>query len=135
MRRPRKPDTDAAAADERTVRTAALALLAGRDFGRAELARRLERRGYPAAVVAAVVDGLVEVAEKPRTRARARARVAELLTASPIEQIAFLHTQAPDLDAFRDDVLAHLRAAHEAVEALVALLAGSQQGIVNCVVG
>ena len=59
MRRPRKPDTDAAEADERTVRTAALALLAGRDFGRAELARRLERRGYPAAVVAAVVEGLV----------------------------------------------------------------------------
>ena len=59
MRRPRKPDADAAEADERTVRTAALALLAGRDFGRTELARRLERRGYPSAVVAAVVDGLV----------------------------------------------------------------------------
>ena len=59
MRRPKKPDTDAAEADERTVRTAALALLAGRDFGRAELFRRLERRGYPAAVVGAVVDGLV----------------------------------------------------------------------------
>ena len=59
MRRPRKPDTDAAEADERTVRTAALALLAGRDFGRTELARRLERRGYPAGVVAAVVERLV----------------------------------------------------------------------------
>ena len=59
MRRPKKPDTVAADADERTVRTAALALLAGRDFGRAELARRLERRGYPQAVVAAVVEGLV----------------------------------------------------------------------------
>ncbi len=59
MRRPKKPDTDAAGADERTVRTAALALLAGRDFGRAELARRLARRGYPEPVVAAVVDRLV----------------------------------------------------------------------------
>jgi regulatory protein len=59
VRRPRKPDADAAGADERTVRTAALALLAGRDFGRAELVRRLERRGYPAEVVAAVVEGLV----------------------------------------------------------------------------
>jgi len=59
VRRPRKPDTDAAEADERTVRTAALALLAGRDFGRTELARRLERRGYREDVVAAVVEGLV----------------------------------------------------------------------------
>ena len=59
MRRPKKPDTDAGDADERTVRTAALALLAGRDFGRAELSRRLERRGYPAAIVSAVVEGLV----------------------------------------------------------------------------
>ena len=59
MRRSRKPDTAAAEADERTVRTAALALLAGRDFGRTELARRLAKRGYPAAVVTVVVDGLV----------------------------------------------------------------------------
>ena len=59
MRRPKKPDADPAEADERAVRTAALALLAGRDFGRTELARRLERRGYAAEVVAAVVEGLV----------------------------------------------------------------------------
>jgi regulatory protein len=59
LRRPRKPDTAAAEADERTVRTAALALLAGRDFGRTELVRRLAKRGYPAAVLTAVVDGLV----------------------------------------------------------------------------
>jgi regulatory protein len=59
VRRPRKPDLQAAEADERTVRTAALALLAGRDFGRAELARRLARRGYPADVVATVVEALV----------------------------------------------------------------------------
>jgi len=59
VRRPKKPEGAAAEADERTVRTAALALLAGRDFGRVELARRLERRGYPAELVAAVVTGLV----------------------------------------------------------------------------
>jgi regulatory protein len=58
VRRPKKPDDDASAADGRAVRTAALALLAGRDFGRAELARRLERRGYAPAVVAGVVEGL-----------------------------------------------------------------------------
>jgi len=59
VRRPRKPDAAAGEADERTVRTAALALLAGRDFGRAELTGRLERRGFPAEVIAAVVEALV----------------------------------------------------------------------------
>ena len=59
MRRPRKPDAAAGEADERTVRVAALALLAGRDFGRVELATRLERRGYPIEVIAAVVEALV----------------------------------------------------------------------------
>jgi len=58
VRRPRKPDAEAGEADERTVRTAALALLAGRDFARNELAQRLLRRGYPAAIVATVVEGL-----------------------------------------------------------------------------
>jgi hypothetical protein len=32
----------------------------------------------------------------------------ELLTAMPVERIAFLHTGAPDLDGFRADVLARL---------------------------
>jgi regulatory protein len=59
LRRPRRADESAGEADERTVRTAALALLAGRDFGRQELARRLRRRGYPGEIVTAVVDGLV----------------------------------------------------------------------------
>ena len=58
MRRPRKPDAEAGEADERTVRTAALALLAGRDFARNELAQRLLRRGYQAAIVTTVVEGL-----------------------------------------------------------------------------
>jgi len=58
VRQPRKPDAAAGEADERTVRTAALALLAGRDFARNELAQRLLRRGYPAAVVTTVVEGL-----------------------------------------------------------------------------
>ena len=40
------------------MRTAALALLAGRDFGRRELAERLIRKGYPATLVETVVAGL-----------------------------------------------------------------------------
>ena len=60
MRRPRpEAAAKAAQADERAVRTAALALLAGRDFTRQELAERLSRRGYRAALVQAAVAGLV----------------------------------------------------------------------------
>ena len=58
MRRPRKPEPDAADADEGTVRTAALALLAGRDFARRELCARLIRRGYSEQTVEAVVERL-----------------------------------------------------------------------------
>ena len=58
MRRPRKPDPSAGEADPRAIRVAALALLAGREFGRAELARRLVGRGYPADGVNEVVEAL-----------------------------------------------------------------------------
>jgi DegV family protein with EDD domain len=58
--------------------------------------------------IVTVTDGLIETADKVRTRAKARQRVVELLTAHPAERIAFLHTQAPDLDAFRAEVLARL---------------------------
>jgi DegV family protein with EDD domain len=55
-----------------------------------------------------VVDGVVETADKVRTRTKARERAIELLTALPVERIAFLHTGAPDLDGFRAEVLARL---------------------------
>ena len=58
MRRPRSDRTANAEADERTVRTAALALLAGRDFARHELVTRLETKGYPRAQVQTVVEQL-----------------------------------------------------------------------------
>jgi regulatory protein len=60
VRRPRKPDLDAAQADESTVRTAALALLAGRDFARRELTARLLRKGFPEATVEAAVERLAD---------------------------------------------------------------------------
>jgi regulatory protein len=49
----------AAEADERTVRTAAYALLAGRDFSRHELTERLLSKGYGATVVEESVRNLV----------------------------------------------------------------------------
>src|SRR5512140_1088552 len=55
-----------------------------------------------------IVDGVVEATERVRTRARARERVIELLTARPVERIAILHTGSDDVDAFRDTVVARL---------------------------
>jgi regulatory protein len=60
VRRPRpEAAAKAAQADERAVRTAALALLAGRDFTRHELVERLSRRGYQLALVQSAVATLV----------------------------------------------------------------------------
>ena len=52
-----------------------------------------------------VVDGLVETAERVRTRARARERVVELLTTRPVERLAILQTVTDDIDSFRDTVV------------------------------
>jgi DegV family protein with EDD domain len=55
--------------------------------------------------IIAVEDGVVETADKPRTRAKSRERCIELICARPIERIAILHTMAPDIDEFRDEVV------------------------------
>jgi DegV family protein with EDD domain len=56
-----------------------------------------------------VTDGTVTVAEKPRTRVKARARTIELVTAAPLERISILITptsSADEVAAFRDALLA-----------------------------
>lgn len=55
--------------------------------------------------IIAVEDGAVDLAEKPRTRSKSRERCIEMICARPIERIAILHTMAPDVDAFRDEVV------------------------------
>jgi len=55
-----------------------------------------------------VRDGLVETADRVRTRGKARERVRELLTARPVEAIAFLYTPPADPASFRDEVVARL---------------------------
>jgi DegV family protein with EDD domain len=47
-----------------------------------------------------VEDGLVESIDRPRTRAKARARLLELFAGVRPERVAVLHGQAPDLDEF-----------------------------------
>lgn len=57
-----------------------------------------------------VRGGLVELIEKPRTRARARERVLELLAGRPVERVAILKTTGAeaDLESFRDELVARL---------------------------
>ena len=55
-----------------------------------------------------VRDGQVEQAERVRTRAKARERVIELLTARPIERLAILYTPPAEPDSFRDELVAKI---------------------------
>jgi DegV family protein with EDD domain len=49
-----------------------------------------------------VIDGLVENADRVRSRAKARERVLELLTARPLERACILHTTQAEAEEFRD---------------------------------
>ena len=55
-----------------------------------------------------VKHGVVTTAERVRTRSKARERLIELITERPIERLAILHTIAPDVEAFRDELLRRL---------------------------
>ena len=52
-----------------------------------------------------VIDGVVENADRVRSRPKARARVLELLTAKPLERAAILHSTNADVDEFRERFL------------------------------
>jgi len=52
--------------------------------------------------IIAVKHGVVDTAERVRTRTKARERLVELITQAPIERLAILHTVSPDVEAFRD---------------------------------
>ena len=51
-----------------------------------------------------VVEGVVETADKPRTRGKARARVLELLDVKSPDMVAVMHGQAEDIGEFADDL-------------------------------
>jgi DegV family protein with EDD domain len=55
-----------------------------------------------------VRNGLVEVADRPRTRSKARERVLELLTTRPLERVAILYTPPADVEAFRRELVARV---------------------------
>jgi DegV family protein with EDD domain len=58
--------------------------------------------------IIAVKHGEVTTADRVRTRSKARERLLELIFERPVERIAILHTVAPDVEAFRAEVLRRL---------------------------
>jgi fatty acid kinase fatty acid binding subunit len=53
-----------------------------------------------------IEDGVVETADRPRTRGRARERLIELIAGTKPERIAILHGQAGDVEAFAVELAA-----------------------------
>ena len=73
--------------------------------------------------IIAVEGGVVETADKPRTRAKSRERCIELICARPIERLAILHTIAPDIGEFRDEVVR--RSGVDATQVMVSVVGPS----------
>ena len=75
-----------------------------------------------------VRDGIVEMAEKPRTRAKARERVIELIAAGPIERLAILHTPISprdEVEAFRDRLIARIPGGVDPAHVSIGLIGAS----------
>ena len=75
-----------------------------------------------------VTDGLVVNAERPRTRAKARARTVELIAAKPIERLSILHspTSTPEeVAAFRDQLLAAIPGGVDPARVTIGLIGAS----------
>jgi DegV family protein with EDD domain len=75
-----------------------------------------------------VRDGIVEMAERPRTRVKARERVIELVTARPLERLAILHTPTStpeEVAAFRAALEARVPGGVEPEHVSVGLIGAS----------
>ena len=55
-----------------------------------------------------VKHGVVETGDRVRTRSKARERLIELVSERPVERLVVLHTVSPDVEAFRDELLARI---------------------------
>jgi len=75
-----------------------------------------------------VRDGEVVMAESPRTRAKARERAVELITAQPVERIAVLHTPTStpeEVSAFRDAIIARVPGGIDPARVTIGLIGAS----------
>jgi DegV family protein with EDD domain len=72
-----------------------------------------------------VKHGVVETGDKVRTRSKARERVIEMIVERPIERLVILHTISPDVEAFRDELLARIPNAPAVEDVEIALVGPS----------
>jgi len=72
-----------------------------------------------------VKHGVVETGDRVRTRSKARERVIEMVLERPVERLAILHTISPDVEAFRDELLARIPNAPRVEDVEIALVGPS----------
>ena len=70
-----------------------------------------------------VDSGVVDTADRVRTRGKARERLMDLICERPVERLAILHTMSPDVEAFRDEVVA--RAGLDSADVPISLVGAS----------
>ena len=75
--------------------------------------------------IISVEGGVVDTPERVRTRAKARERLIEMITARPIERLEILHTVTPDVEQFRDEVLARATGSLDPATVSIALVGAS----------
>ena len=69
--------------------------------------------------------GVVDTVDRVRTRGKARERLIELICERPIERLAILHTISPDVEAFRDEVIARAAGGLDAADVSINLVGPS----------
>ena len=72
-----------------------------------------------------VDQGVVDTIDRVRTRGKARERMIELICERPIERLAILHTISPDVEAFRDEVIARAPGGLDATDVTISLVGAS----------
>ncbi len=75
-----------------------------------------------------VRDGIVVMAESPRTRTKARARVVELIAERPVDRLAIIHTPTSsreEVEAFHDALVAQVPGGIDPAHVSIGLLGAS----------
>lgn len=57
-----------------------------------------------------IVDGEVITVDRPRTSAKARERLFEIIGSAPVQELTVLHSESPAIEDFRDELCARLPA-------------------------